>query len=64
MEATGDCVALATELSTGVQNREHDLDSWLSLGLDHVDRNASTVVDDADTAVFEDRDLDMTAVAR
>src|SRR5690606_15450363 len=63
MQATGDRVSAATELAAGVQDREHDLDRGLLLDRVLGDRDAAAVVDDAHTAVGEDRDLDVVAVA-
>ena len=58
-----DGVAAAAELAAGVQDRHDDLDGGLVFGGVFIDRDASTVVDDLDAAVFLDRDLDVVGVA-
>ena len=62
VQAAGDRVAAAAELAAGVQDRQHDLDGRLLLDRVDVDRDAAAVVDDAQAAVGEDRDLDVVAV--
>ena len=52
VEAAGDLVAVAAELAAGVQHGEHDLGRALALvrsGRVRIDRNAATVVVDADS---------------
>ena len=65
VQAAGDLVALAAELAAGVEHREHDLGRRLVgvLGV-RIDGNPATVVDDAATAVGEQRDVDARRVTR
>ena len=63
VEAARDLVAAAAELAAGVEDRVDDLEGVLAAGV-AADRNASTVVGDADGAVLEDADLDVGGVAR
>lgn len=63
MQAAGDGVAAAAELSSGVQDGHHDLHGGLALGGVHVHRDAAAVVLDPDAAVVLERDLDVGAVA-
>ena len=58
MQTAGDRVAAAAELAARVQHGQHDLDGRLALGGDDAHRDAAAVVDDADAAVGEDRDVD------
>lgn len=62
MQTTGDRVAAAAELAARVQHGQHDLDGRLPLGGDDAHRDAAAVVDDADTAVGQDRDVDRVRV--
>src|SRR5690606_8971891 len=57
-------VPAAAELSTRVQNRQHDLDRGLLLLLVLINRNAAAVVEHADAAIREHRDVDRVAVPR
>ncbi len=63
VEAAGDRVSAAAELSAGVQDGQHDLDGRLLLHRVDVDRDAATVVDHAHSAVRQDRHLDVVGVA-
>ena len=63
MQTAGDRVAAAAELAARVQHGQHDLDGRLALGGDDAHRDAAAVVDDADAAVGEDRDVDRVRVA-
>lgn len=63
VQTTRDRVAAAAELSAGMQDRHDDLDRGATLGRVDVDGDASAVVDDTDTAVVEQRHLDVVAVA-
>ena len=61
MQAAGHRVGLAVELSARVQHGENDLDRRLLLGRVHVDRHAAPVVDDPDSTVGQQGDLDTVA---
>ena len=63
VQATGDRVAAAAELATGVQLGEHDLDRRLALAGHDVGRDAAAVVDHPDPAVGLEGDLDVVGVA-
>ncbi len=58
VQTAGDLVPVAAELAPGVKLREHDGESREPLLFDHVDRNASTVIDDGYRIVGMDRDVD------
>ncbi len=63
VQTTGDGVGTTAELSTGVQDGEHDLDRRLvGVRRVRVDRDAATVVDDAHTAIREHRHEDRVGV--
>ena len=62
VQAAGHRVSAAAELAAGVQDGQHDLDGRLLLDRVHVDRDAAAVVDDPQSAIGEDRDLDVVAV--
>lgn len=64
VQTTGDGVAAASELAARVQDGEHDLDRGLPLGGDDAHGDATAVVDDADAAVGQDRDVDRVRVTR
>ncbi len=63
VETTGDLVAAAAELATGVEHRQHDRDRRELLTRGDVDRDAPAVVGDLDTAIGHQRDLGQVAVA-
>ena len=64
VQAPGDLVAFATELSSGVQHRQHDLGCGFAgvLGM-FLDRDTSAVVHDPTAPVREDGHVDARAVA-
>lgn len=62
MQTTGHRVRAAAELAAGVQDGQDDLDGRDALGRVDADRDATAVVDHADTAVFTDGDVDGVAV--
>ena len=67
VETAGDLVAVAAELAAGVEHGEHDLGGALALvrtGGVRIDRNAASVVVDADAAIGHQRDRDARAEAR
>ncbi len=63
VQTTGDGVRVGVELAAGVQLGQHDLDGGGDSGGVHADRDATAVVDDADSAVFEEGDLDLGGVS-
>ena len=63
MKTTGDGVTAAAELTARVQDGHNDLDRGLVLGGVFVDRNTAAVIDDANTAIGQDRDLNVVRVA-
>ena len=64
VEAAGDRVTAASELAAGVQDREHDLDCGILLGRVDVDRDAAAVVDDSQSAIGQDRHIDVVGNSR
>ena len=62
MQTTGDRVGVGVELAAGVQLGHDDLDGGHSGGV-HADRDATAVVDDLDSAVFEEGDVDLGGVS-
>src|SRR5439155_15342275 len=58
VEASGDLVALALELTAGVELGHDDLDRGAPLALGRVDRDAAAVVPDGDGVVGVDGDVD------
>src|SRR5690606_29034405 len=64
VEPAGDGIPAAAELSSSVQDRQHDLDGRLVLLLVQPDRNSTAVVDDPDTTVAPHGDGDLIAVSR
>jgi hypothetical protein len=63
VQATGDGVPAAAELAAGVQDGEDHLHGRFLLHRVHVDGDAAAVVDHADAAVVQQRDLDLRAEA-
>ena len=63
MQTTGNGVTAAAELTTGVEDRHDNLNRGLVLGGVFVDGNTATVIDDANTAIGQDRDLNVVRVA-
>ena len=64
VEPAGDLVAVAAELAAGMELREDDGERREVLILDHVDRDAPSVVDDRDRVVGVQPHLDEVVVAR
>ncbi|OIQ75847.1 hypothetical protein GALL_424830 [mine drainage metagenome] len=62
MQTTGDRVAAAAELSTGVQDGEYDFHRWPFLDWVHRDWDSTAVVDNPDSAIFHDGYVDEIAV--
>ena len=62
VKATGDLVAAAAELGAGMEDGMDDLEGVLAAGM-AADRHTPTVVGDANGAVLEDADLDMSGMA-
>ena len=63
MKAAGHRVSAAAEFTAGVQLGHHGLDAGDAFAGNFVDRDASTVVNDADAVVRQDRHFDMRGVA-
>src|SRR5690606_13903557 len=63
VQTARDGVAATAELSTGVQDCQHDLDGRLLFLLVLRDGDAATVVDDPDAAIGEHRHVDGVAVS-
>ena len=52
MQAAGDLVGVIVKLTTGVEHRHHHFSGALVLFRVHVDRDASTIINHGDGAVF------------
>ena len=63
MQAAGDRVAAAAEFSAGVEDRQTTSTVDFLFVLDHVDRDAATIVGDHDSAVRAHDDGDRVAVS-
>ena len=63
VQTAGHCITAAAELAAGVQLGHHGLDAGDAFAGNFVDRDASTVVNDADAVVRQDRHFDMRGVA-
>src|SRR5690606_4485786 len=63
VQTTGNLVATLTELAAGVEDGQHQGDGRDLLDRMLLDRDAAAVVDDPQTAVGQDRDIDGVAVA-
>jgi len=63
VKAAGHRVSAAAEFTAGVQLGHHGLDAGDAFAGNFVDRDASTVVNDADAVVRQDRHFDMRGVA-
>ena len=62
MQTTRHGVGVAVELATRVQLRQHDLHRGFAVHRVGFDRDATSVVDDADTTVGQQRDLDAAGI--
>jgi hypothetical protein len=62
VQTTGNGISAAAELTAGVKNSEHDLNGRLSLGGVDVNRDASTIVNNANRTIGKDRYFDVVAV--
>ena len=63
MQAAGDLVSAASELSTGVQGGQHDFNRRAADLGDRINRNAGAVVNHGGTAVLVEHDVDLRAPA-
>ena len=57
MKSTRNRISAAAELSAGVKDCEHNLNSRLVFRGVHVDGDSAAIVDDANAAVGENRDV-------
>ena len=62
MQTARNFIAPATELTTGMQNRQRQLDAGFSLGMVHSGRNTAAVIDDGNRIVGMDRDRNIFAI--
>ena len=63
VQTAGHSIAASAELTASVQNGQDHLDGGLALSGVHRHRHSSPVIDDSDSAVGEDRHLDVRAVS-
>ena len=63
MKTAGNRVTATAELTARVQDGHDDLNRWLVLGRVFVNGNTASVIDDANAAIGQDRDLNVVRVA-
>ena len=63
MQTTGNLVGTFVELTAGMKHCQHDLQSGLMHLFVHIHGNASTVIDNFDTVVLKNCDLDIIGIA-
>ena len=63
MKTAGNRVTATAELTARVQDGHNDLDRWLVLGRVLINGNTASVIDDANAAIGQDRDLNVVRVA-